>query len=80
MCNDKELTLILIADQSLNPGLDDQILTANVLITVSPSVSQMHSISKHDSPIISVVLCISWWPNANSRIWGGKHAKEINCF
>lgn len=78
MLFNKELTLILIADQSLNPGLDDQILTANILITVFPNVSQMHSISKHDIPIISMVLSISWWPTANSRIWSGKHAKEVN--
>ena len=44
----------MVADKCLNPGLDDQ--TANILITVSPSVPQKHSISKHDSPIISVVL------------------------
>lgn len=73
----KEMTLILIADQSLNLGLYDQILTANILITVSPNVSQMHSISKHDSPITSMVLSISWWPIAN-KIWSGKHAKEVN--
>lgn len=76
--NKEQMILILIADQShLNPGLD-KILTANILITVSPNVSQMHSISKHDSPIISMVLSNSWWPIANSRIWSGKHAKEVN--
>lgn len=68
----------MIVVQHLNPGLDDQILTANILITVSLNVSQMHSISKHDSPIISMVLNISWWPTANRRIWCGKYAKEVN--
>lgn len=76
--NIEQMTLMLIADQShLNPELD-KILTANILITVSHNVSQMHSISKHDSPIIFMVLSILWWPIANSRIWSGKHAKEVN--
>lgn len=67
--HEEQLTHILkIADQSLNPGLDDQTLTANILITVFPNVSQMHSIIKHDSPIISMALSIPWWPIANSRI------------
>lgn len=52
----------------INTGLDNAMLTANILITVSPSVSQIHSISKHDSPIISMVLSIWWWPIANNRI------------
>lgn len=56
---------MMTADKCLNLGLDDQTLTANILITVSPSVSQKHSNSKHDSPIISMVLSISWWPIAS---------------
>lgn len=76
--NKEQLThIIMRADKCLNPGLDDQTLTANILITVSPNVSQKHSISKHDSPIISMVLSISWWPIANGRIWGGKCVKEV---
>ena len=68
----------MVADKCLNPGLDDQ--TANILITVSPSVSQKPSISKHDSPIISMVLSISWWPIASGRIWGGKCSSDVNSF
>lgn len=77
LLNKEELTH-MIADKCLNPGLDDQTLRANILTTVSCNVSQKHSISKHDSPIIFMVLSISWWPIANGRIWGGKRAKEVN--
>jgi glycosylphosphatidylinositol transamidase (GPIT) subunit GPI8 len=66
--NKEWLTCILMIDQCLNTGLDDHTLTANILIIVSPNVAQMQSISKHDSPIISTVLSISWWPTASSRI------------
>lgn len=70
----------MIAVPYLNPELDDQTLTANILITVSPNVSQMHSISKHDSPIISMALSISWWPVANRRIWVGNMPKKLTDF
>lgn len=66
----------MVADKCLYHGLDDQ--TANILITVSPNVSQKHSISKHDSPVISVVLSISWWPIDSGRIWGGKCSSDVN--
>lgn len=59
---------LLIINSCLNIGLNDPTLTANILITVSPSVPQIHSISKHDSPIISMLLSISWWPIANNKI------------
>ena len=66
----------MVSDKCLNPALGDQ--TANILITVSPNVSQKHSISKHDSPIISMVLSISWWPTASGRIWGGKCSSDVH--
>lgn len=64
----KQLRCILMINPYVNTGLDDPTLTANILITVSHNVSQIHSISKHDSPIISMVLSILWWPIANNRI------------
>ena len=86
--NTEQLTHVMVSDKCLNPALGDQ--TANILITVSPNVSQKHSISKHDSPIISMVLSISWYigvfhsifhsisTTASGRIWGGKCSSDVH--